>query len=139
MHASTVPEASKLPVIFLMIQRSARHRGESNPSCCSPRSGPAHRLTGCHNKPNSSSCLLEPNSGKATATATPLVTTLSRGIRWVLGKGSVLVQVLEKQGPKRSVTIHLNACSSTAQGSILRNSQSMKYHHCFPRAAFSFP
>lgn len=106
MHGSTVPEASKLPVIFLMMQRSAHNHRESNLQCCSPRTGPAHRLTGCHNNPNSAPCLLEQNSGKPTATATLLVTTLSRGIRWVPGNSSVLVQVLGKQGSIHIITIH---------------------------------
>lgn len=99
--ASTLPEASKLPVIFLVMQRSAHTRSESKLQGCSPRTGPAPRLTGRHHKPTSAPCLLEQNSGKPAATATTLITTLSRGIRRVSGNGSVL----GKQGQTRAATI----------------------------------
>lgn len=90
MHGSTVPEASKLPVIFPMMQRSVHNHGESILLRRSQRAGPAHRLTGCHNNPDPAPRLLEQNSGKPTATATPLVTTPSRRSLWIPGKHSVL-------------------------------------------------
>lgn len=90
MHGSTVPEASKLPVIFLMMQRSVHNHGESILLRRSQRASPAHRLTGCHNNRDPAPRLLEQNSGKPTATATPLVTTPSRRSLWIPGKHSVL-------------------------------------------------
>lgn len=80
MYGSTVPEASKLPVIFPMMQRSVHNHRESILLCCSLSASLAHRLTGCHNNPSPAPCLLEQNSGKSTTTATPLVTTPSRRI-----------------------------------------------------------
>lgn len=64
MYGSTVPEASKLPVIFPMMQRSVHNHRESILLCCSLSASPAHRLTGCHNNPGPAPCLLEQNSGK---------------------------------------------------------------------------
>ena len=90
MYGSTVPEASKLPVIFPMMQRSVHNHRESILLCCSLSASPAHRLTGCHNNPDPAPCLLEQNSGKPTATATPLVTTPSRRIHWIPDKRPVL-------------------------------------------------
>lgn len=89
MYGSTVPEASKLPVIFPMMQRSVHNHRESILLCCSLSASPAHRLTGCHNNPGPAPCLLEQNSGTPTTTATPLVTTPSRRIHWIPDKHSV--------------------------------------------------
>lgn len=87
MYGSTVPEASKLPVIFPMMQRSVHNHRESILLCCSQSASPAHRLTGCHNNPGPAPCLLEQNSGKpTTTTAVPLVTTPSRRIHWIPDK-----------------------------------------------------
>lgn len=80
MYGSTVPEASKLPVIFPMMQRSVHNHRESILLLCSPSASPAHRLTGCHNNLGPAPCLLEQNSGKSTTTTTTLVTTPSRKI-----------------------------------------------------------
>ncbi len=86
MYGSTVPEASKLPVIFPMMQRSLHNHRESVPLCCLQRASPTHRLTGCHNNPDPTPCLLEQNSWKPTTTKTPLVTTPSRRIHWIPDK-----------------------------------------------------
>lgn len=86
MYGSAVPEASKLPVIFPMMQRSAHNQRESILLCCSLSSSPAHRLTGCHNNPGPAPCLLEQNSGKPTTTTAPLVTRISGRICWICDK-----------------------------------------------------
>lgn len=98
-RGSTVPEASKLPVIFPMMQRSVHNHRESILLRRSQSAGPAHRLTGCHNNPDPAPRLLEQNSGKPTATATPLVTTPSRRSLWTPGKHSVLgVNIVTTKG-----------------------------------------
>lgn len=93
MYGSTVPEASKLPVIFPMMQRSVRNHWESILLRCSPSASPAHRLTGCHNNPSPVPCLLEQNSRKSTTTATPPVTTTSRRIQTTVQVPGVRISV----------------------------------------------
>lgn len=89
MYGSTVPEASKLPVIFLMMQRSVHNHRESILLCCSRSASPAHRLTGCHNNPRSRSMLIRTEQWEAHRHATTLVTTPSTRIHWISDKCSL--------------------------------------------------
>lgn len=64
------PSPRPLPtVIFLVMQRSPVRRQRVQAAALLAGMGPAHRLTGCHNKPTSSPCSLEQSSGKPTASA----------------------------------------------------------------------
>lgn len=65
MYGSRVPEASKLPVIFPMMQRSVHNHRESILLWCSVSASPAHRLTGCHNSPASRSLLIRTKQWEA--------------------------------------------------------------------------
>lgn len=65
MYSSTVPEGSKLPVIFPMMQRSVHNHTESILLRCSLSASPAHRLTGCHNNPRSRSMLIRTKQWEA--------------------------------------------------------------------------